>query len=212
MWIHVWIHLTIGCACAATHLTSGISLRTQTCSGLLSQGAVTTLVTEFQNSAVDIIALQDTLCTPATEDRLMLWLRQAEAAVRATRHEAFWCHDTGPPAGHNGLAILIRPGMGITATNHRSSACGRAQLLDIQWGGHTFCLINTFWPATGLSERTLQEQLFLRDVLIPLLQGPTVALPQAWICGDFNFVPDTGRDRSPAPATDSPTGRGDAMA
>ena len=113
--------------------------------------------------------------------------------VGATWHEAFCCHDTRPPAGHNGLAILVRPGMGITATNHRSSACGRAQLLDIQWGGQTFCLVNTYWPATGLSDRTL----FLRDVLIPTLQGPTVALPQAWICGDFNFVADTGRDRSP---------------
>ena len=95
--------------------------------------------------------------------------------------------------------------MGITATNHRSSACGRTQLLDIQWGVHTFCLVNTYWPATGLSDRTL----FLHDVLMPMLQGLTVALPQAWICGDFNFVPDTGRDRSPAPATDSPTAQGD---
>lgn len=189
-----------------SNLSQGIRLRTQNCSGLMSLGAVTTLLTEFQRSMVDIVALQDTRATSATDGLLMLWLRQAESAIRAPRHEAFWCHDSRLPAGHNGLAILIRPQMGITAANHRPSACGRAQLLDIQWGGHTFCLINTYWPATGLPDRTL----FLRDVLSPMLQGPTVSLPQAWLCGDFNFVPDTSRDRSPAPANDSPTARGDA--
>ena len=43
-----------------------------------------------------------------------------------------------------------------------------------------------------------------------MLQGPTAALPQPWICGDFSVVPDTGHDRSPAPAIDSPTARRDA--
>ena len=200
-------HTPPGTHAAHVHIgRQGIRLRTQNCSGLLSLAAVTTFVTEFQRSAVDIVALQDTRTTPATEGQLMLWLRQAEAVIRAPRHEVFWCHDSRLPAGHNGLAILVRPQVGISASNHRPSACGRAQLLDIQWGGHAFCLVNTYWPATGLSDRTL----FLRSILSPMLQGPTVFVAQAWLCGDFNFVPDTNRDRSPSPPADSSTARGDA--
>lgn len=71
-------------------------------------------------AAVDIAALQDTKCTAAAKELLTFWLRQAEPAAEAQRHEVLWCHG----GGIRGLPVAFRQG---SSGSERIYASGRLE-------------------------------------------------------------------------------------
>ena len=109
--------------------------------------------------------------------------------------EVYWADNLDNPNANAGVATIVFTGpqaSPLQASNHRPHTSGRLQLLDISWAGHTFCLINSYWPHAS----SVQREQFLQAVL-----APAAALQQpVCLVGDFNFTPDPPTDRRPLPS------------
>jgi exonuclease III len=155
----------------------------------------------------DIIAVQETWAGrpgfgegACSEGDLNLWLRQAAAQAGEPPFLTFWGSNTAAPGENNGVAILVRAGPDIRASDHSASPCGRLQTLRVQWGGHSMHLVNTYWPCTGAPARGA----FFHNVLQPALRR--VGADAAVVLGDFNFTLDPAVDRHPAPSAQTAAG------
>jgi exonuclease III len=142
---------------------------------------------------LDIICIQETWAgRPGRGGRvhsaaeLELWVRHAAAAVGAPAYVTYWGDNTSLPDENNGVAILVRPSPSLTTSAFAASPCGRLCTLRVHWAGHTFTLVNAYWPSTGMAQR----HAFLAEVLAPALQ-----LPSPCLAGDFNFTPAPHLDR-----------------
>ncbi len=100
--------------------------------------------------------------------------------MRLPPYTILWADNTADPDSNAGVAIIYRSSNALTVSSHTPSPTGRLQSLRVDWAGHSFTLINTYWPSTGPAARAV----FLSTHLSPALlcQHPPLLL------GDFNFT------------------------
>ena len=172
----------------------GLRIATHNVTGLSSAAAVFSLVHSWHAANLDIVCLQETWAgRPSSphhtfsQGDLELWLRQATDSLHLPPYTIFWASTAPPFPGNNGVAIVARPAPSLNLSLHSPSPTGRLQHLRVSWGGHSFSLVNSYWPSTSPSDRAS----FLSTALDPLL--PTLVSP--WLVGDFNFTPDPLVDR-----------------
>ena len=177
--------------------TQGLRIATHNVSGLSTAAIVHALVQTWHTANIDVVCLQETwIGRPGASGRAIpesdvcLWLRQATDTLHIPPYMPFWAHNTTLSDQNNGVAILIRPSAHITASGHIPSPCGRLQYLDITWAGHTFTLVNTYWPSTGPTDRAR----FIQSTLSPALTQISSPL---CLLGDFNFTSFPALDRRP---------------
>ena len=171
-----------------------LRMATHNVSGFTSASSALELFGAWHLAGLDLICLQETWCDRPqpnghtyTSAQIHAWLDHAASNAGVSPYQVLWADNTSGP-GNAGVAILWRPSSGIRISNHTASSDGRLQSVRVDWAGHAFTLVNTYWPAEGVHER---EQ-FARAVLQPWcaqLQQPIVLM------GDFNWVPDSARDR-----------------
>jgi exonuclease III len=118
-----------------------------------------------------------------------LWLLQAAEQLHIPPYRAYWAPNTLDHSQRNGVATFLRDQPAVTVLHHTPHASGRLQSLDLSWAGHTFSLLNTYWPSNSPAAR----HAFLQTDLTPCLQQE---LP-ACLLGDFNFTADATMDRCP---------------
>lgn len=156
----------------------------------------------WTTGGVDVVCLQETWLhrpsharAPVTAAQAELWLQQATESLNVPAYACYWAHNAGDAAGNNGVGILIRQSAhALRVLAHQPSACGRLQLLEVEWAGHTFHLANSYWPADGPAQRAS----FLAGTLTPALPAAANVI----VLGDFNFTTDPARDRAfPAEST-----------
>ncbi|MGQ2958630.1 endonuclease/exonuclease/phosphatase family protein, partial [Agrobacterium sp.] len=175
---------------------TGLRLATHNVSGLTSISAVFTLVKTWVDEGLDIICLQETWIGRPTahgsisQQQAGLWLNQATSALHSPPFHTFWANNHSSHS-HAGVAILVRSDLPITLSNHSALPCGRLQSLSISWAGHSFLLLNSYWPSTGAVDRAT----FLTQTLAPLLLPSSLPL---CLVGDFNFTPLPNLDRLPS--------------
>lgn len=182
-----------------------LRILTHNVGGLSSLAKVTRLFQLWSAADVDVICLQETWVGRPQRDgtchdaaTVELWLRQAAEATNAGSCSAFWGSNTLHMDQNNGVAIIIRHNQDLgpdSVTAHSSHACGRLQSLRLRWGGHSLCIVNTYWPCTGHAARAS----FISDTLCPhLSQLPDI--PRLLV-GDFNYTPSPQLDRQPTCAS-----------
>ena len=91
------------------------------------------------------------IARPSAE--LQLWLNQAADAAHLPRYQVFWGDNTADLAHNSGVAILVRPGPGLTVSSPSHTPCGRAMAVQLEWGGHRFWAVNTYWPSASAAAR-----------------------------------------------------------
>ena len=178
-----------------------LKVLTHNVSGLFTPGPIHGLVRTWVAHNADIICLQETwigrpngVGPPATEQQVAMWLHDATSQLQAPSYVVFWAHHvpvaTGPPIdGNNGLAILVKLSLAASCCDHSPHPSGRMQTLRINWGGHDFHLVNTYWPCASPPQRAT----FMTTILAPVLNR----CPTLVVLGDFNFTPDPPLDRDP---------------
>ena len=169
----------------ATHNVSGL---------MATRDGVARLVSVWQAADLDIICIQETwagrpnrsgtLCTSAL---IGTWLHLAAASNPGSiPYQAFWADNTTVDGENNGVLICVRPSAALSVSSPTASDTGRVQTLRVQWAGHDFTIVNTYWPSTGHADRAA----FLDGPL-----GPACQLHMPCVIGDFNFTPSPALDR-----------------
>ena len=187
----------------------GLRVASHNVSGIDSPEAACALVRMWHAARLDVICVQETwVGRPGTSGRVAtqaeveLWLTAACAAQRIQPYDVYWAHNSTDHSGNAGVAIFVRGTPGLEVRDHVPSPCGRLQRATVSWGGHTFTLVNTYWPATGAPARAT----FLSSSLAPFLTAegadPGAHHPLC-IAGDFNFTVLPALDRRPQPSADT---------
>ncbi len=141
---------------------------------------------KFHN--LDIVLLQETWVLPdkeqsiANDDSFRGWQFYWSAARRSSRASQ------GRPT--SGVAVAVRRSLVdsgcLSILTISPSSTGRLVRLRCKWGGHTFTLVNAYFPNTPSEQLT-----FIRSHLVPLSESTTDPLI---VAGDFNFVEDPALD------------------
>ena len=118
---------------ANPNITSGPRVGTYNCNGLGNTNKRKKVLTWLKNKPEDVILVQETHSTYATESE---WRR-------VWGGEIVFNHGT---SNSTGIAILIKRNSGVKILKNKSIVQGRATLLEIEWDSINFCLVNLYAP------------------------------------------------------------------
>lgn len=187
------------------HPQKELKLLSHNVSGFRSRQLVFQLFSLWWFAGAQVVAVQETWANrpPGTggqaEATIEAWFREAAAQHGAPDPTFFWgSHLVGDPSiGNNGVAIIILcPSPLLVPGQHAASPDGRAQFLQIEWGGHSLPLLNQYWPSQSASARAS----WLPSQLIPFCTSQTQAgllpsISDAVHLADWNFTAAPHLDR-----------------
>lgn len=122
------------------------------------------------------------------------WLQQAAARLQVPNLQVWFANNTlAAEGGRGGVAIvLLSPEVlaePVLIEIERATPDGRMIVCSLQWAGHQFVILNTYWPNTHR-----EREDFLTHTLVPTLAG--VHKDRLILTGDFNHVEDADLDRT----------------
>ena len=122
------------------------------------------------------------------------WLQQAAARLQVPNLQVWFANNTlAAEGGRGGVAIvLLSPEVlaePVLIKIERATPDGRMIVCSLQWAGHQFVILNTYWPNTHR-----EREDFLTHTLVPTLAG--VHKDRLILTGDFNHVEDADLDRT----------------
>jgi exonuclease III len=131
---------------------------------------------------LDIVCLQETHVLIDGITRVNFHLSRAAEMLGGCGWDTFWTPAVSSRSC--GVAILIRSSLVASGTVQVGRpiphTTGRLLILPIQWGSHSFKIVNIYVPVDSRS----QQRVFITSYLKRVAAAPG---KQIW-CGDYNFV------------------------
>jgi len=193
------------------HPVKALTIVSHNVSGFSSRQLVFQLFSLWWFAGAHVVAAQETWANRPlgtggqSEAAIEGWFREAAASYGAPDPTIFWgSHQAGDPSiGNNGVALIfLRPSPLLVTGRHSASPDGRAQLLELEWGGHTLPLLNQYWPSQSSAARAS----WLQHLLVPFCSsqeqdGLLPSISDAVHLADWNFTEAPHLDRLAAAAS-----------
>lgn len=177
---------------------SPLTVLTHNVGGITDATKAHKLMRAWHRAGAHIVSIQETWVgrvgqAGQPQAQVQHWLSQAAEQLRVPQPQMLFANNTqAASTGRAGVAVLLLRPVVLSAQVHielgTTTPDGRCMQCRIQWAGHDFTMLNTYWP----NDHSAQA-VFLRQVLSPLFARIKGSL---MLTGDFNHVVDAELDRT----------------
>jgi exonuclease III len=175
-----------------------LMLLTHNVQGITTAEKAYKCVSAWHRAGAHVVCVQETWVDRIhqqgkSQAEVELWLQQAAARLQMNDMQVWFANNTLASQHRAGVAIVLLHSHvlleQVQVDIKSATPDGRLIACDLQWAGHHFTILNTYWPPDHE-----QRSTFLTDALTPTLAS--VRRDRLLLAGDFNFVEDARLDRT----------------